>query len=181
MEVEFELTKNDLVESNLYFLPDSLKAPRSKFGWLSCAIIFILGGIALIFSKDMSLGVAFLIIGFFLLYVFWYNYKPQILRKRVTKLIEEQNDIVPNDDICRHKVSISNDGLTDSTDYDRITAFWPGIREIKESEKYLYIFQTKAKAFIVPKRAFPDEASFNQFTQAARDFHAKALSDKPKS
>lgn len=183
MEIEYELTKDDLVEFNLYSLAKSLKVNNRIWKSISLIIIVIVVftlTVHLISKDAVYTGIDLIFLSVFI-YLHWFYFSNRGMRKRIVRVIEKLNDIVPNDDICRHKVSISNDGLTDSTDYDRITAFWHGVREIKQSDKYLYLSQTKAKAFIVPKRAFPDEASFNQFAQAARDFHAKALNEKPKS
>ena len=52
---------------------------------------------------------------------------------------------------------------------------WIGIERIVVDPNAIYILQSSTSAFIVPRRAFADEAQFRQFADKATEFHARSL------
>jgi len=183
MEVEFELTKDDLVESHLYYLKNS---PLAKKQTRNVRILAASFGVVLTVIGFISLGIVydyfglvFIAFGVTCIVGLVQSYIPGSVRKRALKTLENFHNITPNPELCLHNISISNEGIIDISDFGESKEFWKGFREIKQSGNYLYFYSLVGnKGYVFPKRAFPDEASFTQFSQSARDFHAKALAEK---
>lgn len=182
MEIEYERTIEDLVELNLYSIENSTvqqKARKSQnYGIVTLASIFvILAVIWLSLLQDMN-GVMYLVVGIYMIYILWYNNSSRYKRRKVTEILEEQNEEKPNANLCKRTMTIKDDGFYEKSDFEESKIFWRSIREIVQTEKYLYLFETKGIAIIVPRRAFPDEDSFKAFDKAARDFYHRALIEK---
>ena len=183
MDIEYEITIEDEVEFTLYCLTNSPAYQKAwknqKLGLITLASSFILIAIVWIFLlKDIEGGL-FLIIGLFLIYILWHNYNPRMKRRRLTKFTEDLYGETPNALLCKKTITIEADGLYEKSDFIESKRFWRSIREIIQTERHLYFFETKLTGIIIPKIGFPDEASFNLFTQTAKELRATALNENP--
>jgi len=80
-----------------------------------------------------------------------------------------------NDVIGKHEFSITQEDIRDSTEMGEQITRWDVIEDIVETDKYLFIlFHGLAEAYIIPKRAFPDEAGSNKLKEAVMKYHQAA-------
>jgi YcxB-like protein len=69
---------------------------------------------------------------------------------------------------------LAPDGICIWTTNLQSMARWQGITRVERPDHALYFFLTDFSAFIIPRRAFSDEAMFQQFARVAAEFHAQA-------
>ena len=72
---------------------------------------------------------------------------------------------VKNSHIGIHKYFISSEGVHDITEFNDTTTKWNVIENIAQTIDHLFILVRPNSAFIIPKRAFPDDSAFNQNAQ----------------
>src|SRR5262245_17126578 len=74
--------------------------------------------------------------------------------------------------IGTRRVRIAPDGVCVWTAHSQATVRWHGITRVERSDHALYFFLTDFSGYVVPKRAFFDEAMFQQFGRVAAEFEA---------
>jgi hypothetical protein len=171
VNIKCELKVDDAIAWNYYYLENS---PQWKKNWKLIrfvfmpvmAICFILGIIYLISGinkgHELSImlggGIGFIIgAGGFL----YYLYYPGILRRKIRKTAQKAYSY-KNTFVGNHKFTISMDGVRDN---DEATVKWAAVENIEQTDKHVFILVHSKKAFIIPKRAFPDEAAVKLFVQ----------------
>ena len=87
-------------------------------------------------------------------------------RKAVEKLQREkpQKEVV-----CRHTVTISPDGLSEYTEGSRHFLTWGALFDVAFTPDYIYVFNTSATAYIIPRRELGDE----RFQQVADEIRSQ--------
>jgi hypothetical protein len=175
MEIEFELDKNDLVEFNLFIAANSIEGQRQirrvRLIYILSAVILTASGVTLLFVGD-NIGNGLIISAVLIVFLMWYQLSKNQMRKRVTKGVDKTNDTLPNPNLCKQKLSISEEGIFYKSDFDEGKILWKSIREIKQSEKYIYLFELSwNKACVIPKRAFSNSESMALFIKFAEDYH----------
>jgi hypothetical protein len=56
--------------------------------------------------------------------------------------------------VCWHTLTITDEGLTEKTDYNQTLQRWNGFHRIRDTFGYYYIFVTEALFHLVPKKSF---------------------------
>ncbi|MBN1367809.1 MAG: YcxB family protein [Dehalococcoidales bacterium] len=180
MNIEYDTTLDDMVEFNIYAMKNHPQLRKrviiERTMYLTISLLIIFSSLVLYLNSSSFVYIIFLACGIFLLCFYGYFSRRSQIKKRIKKLVIKEHDKIPNEEICRHKILLSETGIYATIEYGESTTKWLAITEIIQTEKYLYFFLKPGKAHIVPKRAFIDEVAFNQFAQTARMYHTKALS-----
>lgn len=71
-------------------------------------------------------------------------------------------------------VTLSEDGIKESTPLNKGFYKWQGIRNIKSNNLYIFIFITDSMGIIIPKRAFPSVVEADNFLYTAHAFYNKS-------
>jgi hypothetical protein len=179
MNIEYDVNINDIVEFNLFNLKHHpqlkkrLQILRIAYFILSVALVAI--GLVMISKSGNSTGILFLVFGVGLFVYYLYQFSGSRVRKRITKAVRNQYKKIPNEEICRHNLTISDAGIHVVTDYHDSTTQWSAITEIVRTEYYIYLFLLPGKAWIIPYRALGSDEKFNRFAETARNYQAKAV------
>lgn len=178
MEVEYEITLDDLVEFNMYALkhhPELMKRLKSnRICLIATLVISPLAAIFCFIKGYTSFAIFFLSLIVISALCYWYFYTDSQLRKKIKKAVLKEHVSIPNEEICRKKISISETGINTASVYGEGLSKWSAISEIVRTDDYIYLSFKPGKAQIIPKRAFINDAAFNQFAQTARMYHSKA-------
>jgi hypothetical protein len=177
MEIEYDSNIEDSVEFNLYMFSHEPQLKQRLKIW---RIIYIAGvaifgclGIASIFLLDSTVTLVFFAAAIICFVFYWFNFRSSQIKQRIRKAVIKQYPKIPNDEICRHKLSISEEGLRESTEFGNRIDNWSAFNEIIKTDKYLYIFFRTGKGYSVPKRAFTDDKAFNLFAETAKGYLSK--------
>jgi ABC-type transport system involved in Fe-S cluster assembly fused permease/ATPase subunit len=176
--IVYEFTKEDYLEFLIFLRKNNPvlkeKIQNGKYSLivsLSLSILFAAGG----FIRGNSLfGVIFLIIAFFLIYVFWASFASWNIKRRLKNSLDEDKTKAPNSLYNTRKVIFESESMVTVTDFWEEKKYWRSIVRVEKSEKYIYLFESDLRAIPIPKRAFPDNTSFDLFAQTAKEFLAKA-------
>ena len=179
MNIDYDINLEDIVEFNIYVLKNHphIKNRRRimQISFLSLISLLFIGGLVQYFAgNDSSLAVLLLVIAIGLAVFYWYSSRPSRTRNGIRKAVIRQYRKIPNEEMCRHKLSVSEEGLQVVTDYTESKAPWSAFSEIVKTPDYLYFFFQPEKAHIVPKRAFSGEKTFNRFAETAMAYFEKA-------
>jgi hypothetical protein len=145
---------------------------------IGCWIVFSL----LDWSDDFTsiLFILLVIIGIFSL-INSYFFKA-ILKKRFLKNVRKQYSEGKGVITGNVKMSISENGIHIIHKIEDAKTSWAAVKEIDYNAQYLFfIFLGSLSALVVPKRAFPYEAAFNQFYETAKSYHKAALESAVKA
>ena len=174
IDIECEVNIEDIIAWNYYFLQNRAQWKRNLKLWRFVfmpimALFFTIGIIAFLMSILMPRGeiseysILLIIIGLggFLFYLFY----PNVIRGNLRKTINKMYVQGKSDDIGVHKYLISPEGVRGITGLSDGTVKWDAVENIVQTDKHLFILIHPNKAFIIPKRAFSDDSTFNQFAQ----------------
>lgn len=185
MTAEFELRKDDWSAFNFYHHFHSPTARRQYLrAWFSPTILLLLGflGVSLLVSLNSPTpGSTFLaLLPLFSgvpVYLLWF---PWAYRRKVKKIVvgmigEGRNRTL----LGKQRVTLSPEGITKSSDFDRTTVAWSGVERVIKDQDYLFVYISALTAIIVPRRAFADAVGFNEFAIQATRYQEEAATTLP--
>jgi hypothetical protein len=177
IKVECDVNIDDITAWNYYYLQNNAQSKRNlkliRFVFMPImAVLFILGVVLLLMDILMPHGemsatnVVLILIGGggFLVYLFYLNNIRDNLRKTINKMYSQGK----NDVVGPQKYSISSEGVRDTNELSEGIVKWEAVENVVQTGNHLFITIRPNKSFIIPKRAFSDDASFNQFVQDVR-------------
>jgi hypothetical protein len=139
---------------------------RSSTVWRQYGFVMFLGTLLIsatlyLDGRELQSAVTFLA-GYILLMVLVFAVCGYIqLISAVKRMASGDNNGVVGD--CRFIVDEA--AVCEQTGPVEIRVKWIGIRKVSVGEDHAFIYYNPQSAFVVPKRAFADEADFNRFVQ----------------
>lgn len=178
MEIEYEVVTDDFVEffqtdAHLHQREHPYRTPYLFTSFILVIMILLYARIVtsagiigpFVFCTPMLVAS----IVFFILY-------PSILKKTLKRSVE--SIYVSSHEIGTHKLKITETWVIDKTSTSELDMQWIAVEKIVETDRHIFIYTNPMKAFLIPKRAFPDEAKCREFIETAKKFHADAAREK---
>jgi hypothetical protein len=154
--------------------PQKPKAGRAAlYLWGSVPVIFAW---ALIVPRDVSDAVSsfvFQFLGGFLgvlaAALFIYRlFQPRVIHKSLQAKVEKVNAKA----LSERLLVISPDGIATTEAWSDTFLRWGGIEEIVKTETHLFLYENAPEVgFIIPRRVFPDQQSYDEFSDLAQKYH----------
>lgn len=175
MEVDYELT----VEDHLAFLRYDRSHPLAKGSWPKGATVSFCTRLLALLAILLSLKIDFiwnslpLLTCLFIVsvaVVSWSLFTPRWTDpERQTRrfLVDKANQHY----LQRRRTSIDAQAISQVMPGRSRSLLWTAVRRIAVTDKYLYIYEGPAAAYIIPRRAFASEQEFEDFTTAAQWYH----------
>ena len=175
LSVEFELTEEDLLAFNRYHNAHSrtVKEIRRK-AYLMLLLLAVLLGLLILINPETwsfagTVGLAFILVVAVLMAL------PSFRRGQVNRMARRLWAEGGNQALLeRQTMSITAEGITKDSPNVRSLIRWPGVGKIVTTDAHAFFYFSALSAYVVPRRAFPDDADFENFVAAAREFHAAA-------
>jgi hypothetical protein len=172
MEVEYDLTADDIIAFNRYAAKGSVSARTylCVVGLTSAAGLFVvvvvvarrvIDGVWMIDLPGYGVGIVALWVLFFML-LRWRSLE----RKHALRAAENGK---------LQKFTLRPEGIEHLSPLGAGITTWAAVKKIKATEDYLFIHISDISAFVVPKRAFQDEVAFQSFVTTAQSMHQKAV------
>jgi hypothetical protein len=171
MEVEYELTRDDLYAYQWRAAFSSARARRTRYkayaAWFLVLCFFSLlfsfdgDGFTITLASFSSLLVTFVVVvvgSFFL--------ERRMTRRHILQLLKEEKP--DRGQLGRHKVVLSEDGVVESTVVGQSRTSWAGVDRIEQNPEYIFIYTSLIGAHVIPKRAFRDQHEAESFYQLSR-------------
>jgi hypothetical protein len=174
MKVEYTPNLEDVAVFFRYHTRNPAKGKPIFPGWLW----LVLGGVlfALTFAvKAVTPGgftmatVEWILLGMFLLGAVLYFAGNWLLLQLVLRRVRGSRHFFEP-----RTVEITPEGVTVRTASRAATILWHVVPRIGEGEGRVLIYLTSKEALVVPERAFPDTAAFEEFVDTAREHHEEA-------
>jgi YcxB-like protein len=176
IKVECEIEKEDVIAWNNYYIQNAPKSKRSlkkirllmlplMFVMFIFGIIFLFGGNFFNFltGERLTIGIIFFLWG--LWGFFYFLFLAKIIQFNTARRIRKNYKKGQNLTLGVHNYSISAEGINDVTEFSNSKLKWTAIEDIWETDKHLFIHIRPNAGYIIPKRAFPDEATAIQFSK----------------
>ena len=177
MEIEYELTKEDLYAFQWRSAFTSSRARRQ--GWKPYAFLFIfllLVGLLQSYGPDgfnfSLLNFAVLLVAFPIVALATWLSTRITVRRFINKTLKEERP--ERGQLGKHKVVLSETGLVESTVVNESSRTWAGIDRIEQDSNYIFIYVAPLQAIIIPKRAFKDAAAAEAFLEFSKAKSAAA-------
>ena len=152
MEIEYELTEQDVIAFNLYHVKHS-KVGKSSLQWQRyiSPLIFLLFAYLLSIFTDFPAGP--LIVTFGLISILWIIYYPKYfyfhIKRQVTNMLKSGKCAGL---VGKHSMKMNKSGIVDSTSAEDTKVQWSGVHVLIEDAEHFYIYTGAASAYIIPKR-----------------------------
>jgi len=162
MKIEFELTKEDLLEFYVFHTQNDNRAIKAKkgIGIYLPIILFVLATLQLIAPNPNY----FIVIMFYILGLLYILMAKRMSGKGLEKRIKPMFDKYDNSGIIgNHIITLSDESIIDEDQFSIFTLKWNGIKGIEENEKFYFLYVNSFSAIIIPKEAITDLYQFEQF------------------
>ena len=174
MDIEYEISVDDILALNLYHHQQSPSARRTRmllqYGPPVILVIIFLIQASLTGGSPVSALPWLFFAGIWVIFVPFSLRRS--MRKKVAKLILESQD---NRVTGKHKLSLTPDAVTDKTGSGKTKTKWRDVRKLVATNQYLYIYISDTLAHIVPRRAFASEAEFREFVDSAMRYYKAVI------
>ena len=177
MNIEYVINLEDLVDFNLFYYDHSSRSRKQRsirrFFYLAVtALLFLFGVFAWLMAASFFGAVICFMGGLFLLayYLLTTGKMHQRIRQSVIRAYENRRNGI----IGKHKLSISPEGITDTTEEGESLTRWTRVESIDISEHYIYFSIIPRGVQFIPERAFSGGNSMKRFFDTARSYHEKS-------
>ncbi|MHC0038246.1 YcxB family protein [Pseudoneobacillus sp. C159] len=166
MELKYNLTEKDYLNFNLFHMKNSKSANKAlMIQRIFTPITLLLFGYVLSLISDIPLTISLPI--FLLFAILWYIFFPKYFYSHVVKQVRKMTREGRNDDLLgEHILHISDEGLIDTTKNGETKVNWSGIKDFKEDQHHLYLYNSAVSAYILPKRDIPNVEELKSFIQS---------------
>lgn len=172
-EVAYELDVDDLVELTLH---NQKRSPTIRRQQVVAVALLAVPASLLIGSAAMGGfdGIA-LVVTFCAVFVFSFLLtratSKRVNRRLVRKVyLEGSNRAL----LGARRLRLAPEGLQYSSSLIETAAKWAAVERIETTDEYAFLYIAAVQAYIVPRRAFGDEAHFKAFVELARRFRQQA-------
>lgn len=163
MNIEYELTLDDILDFNMYHFYNSkkIKKTRNKQRYLGGTIFLIL---PLIMKQVTSIPITEIYPSFIICSLLWIIFYPIYFKNSIKKNVHKMLAKGSNEGIIgEHTFSITDEGIVDKNEFKESKISTKGIKKICQTEKNILIYIGKLNAFIIPFRAFDNENNKEKF------------------
>lgn len=173
IEVEFELTVDDLVAFNAYACKRLSKKCRACT-FITYTSVFVFSFFSVVYFNQyvpviLSFFLGSLFIGLFYIFYSKNSYK------RFYQSSDYQNAYI----FDQKKCVVSIHGLKEEAERFHSIMKWTMFLSVEHVNGYIYLFVAPHYAFIIPKRAFADEAAFERFYEKCLEYWNAAKGREP--
>lgn len=171
MKATYELTRDDLAAFFEYHQRSSPAARRQRMGCLVvafCALMILPVGILLTTDKPLpktAIDIWPLLLGPLLFALFAIPYLRWRTRQMSNRLLSEgQNKEFYGE--C--ELEAGEDALTETRPSGATTRNWTSVERVVTTPSHLFVYTSGIEAYVVPRRAFPNDSEFTAFVDAIR-------------
>lgn len=152
MEIDYELTEEDVVAFNLYHVKNS-KVGKNSLQWqrFVSPMIFLLFAYFLSVFTDMARGPLFMVFG--MTAILWVLFYPKYFYFHITRQVRKMLKEGKNEGLVgEHSMKMNKAGIADKTSTDETHVQWADLQRMVEDADYFYLYTSTVSAYILPKR-----------------------------
>lgn len=177
MNINYELTKQDYIEFNIFHMSYSKSLRKLMFiQRYVISLCFLIAPFMIAKFSDIPLGYWLSI--FVIVYILWVAFIPKYIqrtmRKRILRLVDEGKNagMFGNQSLTLDIESIVEIGMINESKTNYVA-----VEKVVETNDYVYIYTSSIKACVIPNRAFE---SIDQRTEFINYLNAKVNEHRTK-
>lgn len=169
MKLEYNLIKDDYIAFNMHHIETSPTIRKTlliqQYG---VALVFLV--IPYFFSRISGTPMLLSYIVYGAVFLAWILYYPKyfmaVTKRRTLKMIDEGD----NSSIYgMQSITLTDKGIEQESNTGESRTAWHAIERIDETREYIYIYIGTMNAYLVPNRAFDDDAQRAEFLRILRE------------
>ncbi|MGC7873266.1 YcxB family protein [Desulfosporosinus sp. SYSU MS00001] len=170
---DFELNSKDYIDFNLYNLNNSTTIKKSLIAVrVLLSVIILIMTLALVKQGNVIGYIYFAVIWSLIMFFFPKGFRSR-MKRRIGKILNEGKNAYF---LGPWSIKLLEDGIVTTNSYSESKTRWDGIEKIIEGEEHIFIYVGVASAFIIPKRAFPDNNGIEEFLTTLRSMMSRGNS-----
>jgi len=152
MKLEYEITKQDYIDFNIYHMNHSIAMKHSLFiQRFLIPIMFLILPMFLVKVTDIPLSYWFGV--FIISSILWIIYYPKFFEKCIERNISKMLDEGKTTGVVgNHTFSYTEEGVVDKTEFSETR--YNLIEKVVESKEHIFIYVSAVMAYIIPIRIF---------------------------
>ncbi|MBU5592166.1 YcxB family protein [Clostridium sp. MSJ-4] len=163
MKIDYELTKEDYINFNIYHMDHSETMRRSLFiQRYIISLIFLIVPFVVTGSSDIPLWYWLSI--FIIIFVLWVAFYPRyikwMIKRRLTKMLQEGKNAGL---LGKGSISLTEEGIVKTSDSDDAKTSWSTVEKIIETKELVIIYISAVSAYIIPIKAFNNNTHKEEF------------------
>ncbi len=182
--LEYDLSLEDHLDWSVHTVKQSSVFRRSLLGWRFVPPVFFLLAylipvsrvlartLSLLEGAELALIILLSLIPIIMIDGLWIIWYPRAAEKRVRKTMERWFKESPARMHGRTSLRVTAEGITESTELERHQAEWKAVEKMEQTDSHVYIWLPGGKAFILPGRAFGDDATYRRFMEDVERFRS---------
>ena len=175
MQLEYEITKEDVVEFRMNIVENTKRLQNSFFyKRFGLATIFLVTPFVInIFRGDIPHSMFPLFTIPFFLWIFLY---PIYHKKRFKKFFfnNTDNNKKYKNLIGKHILTIDSKKIVNLSEKKETKLRWDKVKEINKNKQYVFIYTSESMGIIVPARVFEDQKSFKEFEEVVKNYYKES-------
>lgn len=164
MNIEYELTHNDIIEFNLFHMSHSPNMRRQTLytrALLSLLVIIMIFS-SLYFVLRISMLISF--IGCTFGGVFYFFIYPFVHEESVIRYLKKMLSEGDNKTVLGHRIiSLFPDGIFFKSQTEESKLNWSAIDKVVQNEKFIFLYTSSTNAVPIPKKCFSSIKSQQDF------------------
>jgi hypothetical protein len=170
LKIEYVVSKEDLIDFNMYHSMNSKTVQRSlliqRFIFLPILLIM-----AIPYHRFTGVPLAFLLPFLGVAAILWYLFYPRSFQRTIKRNITRMVDEGDNAGITgKHTLEILPEVIIESNELGETKKKWNSVQKIVMTEKIILIYTSAMSAFIIPLRSFPNEFKALEFFNVAKQY-----------
>lgn len=171
MEIEYELTPDDLYYFQLRSVKRSKYVKRSKIKLHIYLLLtlFVFGLLPAFSGRDFfdfsRASFSWILVTYPLIAVLWWFLERRGNRSLILDLLKKEKP--GRGQLGSHKIVLNEQGLVESTAVGESRTSWAGVDRIEQDREYIFIYTAPNAAHVIPKRSFNSVHEAEAFYQLA--------------
>ncbi|KMT21880.1 YcxB family protein [Clostridium cylindrosporum] len=173
MDINYELTKQDFIDFNIFHMSYSSTFKKVLFiqRYILPLIFFV---VPFIIASMSNVPLLYWIIAALLGYLLWANFYPRLLKRIMAKKISEMIDEGKSAEFLgSRRLILNDDGIIGSSEHNESKTDWSSVGDVVETKSHIFIYIDSVSAHIVPIREFKNAEEKSKFIEKIECFKNK--------
>jgi YcxB-like protein len=159
MKITVEITLEDLVAFNNFHLEHSPSTNRNKILRYVLTTVLIINAVLAIIKGQIFTTIVFILLAIFVIFL-WKKVFKYFVSRQVKAMYKEgknQGTIGCND------MTIGDDAIVQENASGSYMTKWNYVEKVLKTERFILVYNSAVSAYIIPRRSFIDNISYNDF------------------
>jgi len=165
MTITFTLEAHDVKAFHSYYIKHDAGVKRARYFQLLLSLILSVYLLRHVINEVPFYILLFGIIEYFILFAIFFLLLTFVVRKYFLWRSLTKDKLAGV--LGEHTITLTNEAIIEISKTSESKKLWSGIYKVIYTKNYIYVFTTYAAAYIIPRRAFSDEASMLAFYEYA--------------